>query len=188
LESDSPDPVPPVSSSKSPKRLKFPLHIGRSYDGIISFLTRKHSGNVHDKGIVTITSKSVLDDKPSNAPRNVADLTSQSGFQSQDSPDQWVCWDFHGLRVSPTEYTIKAVWLQSWMVEGSLDGQNWVEIDRQTNSLYLYQTGMALFGVAKSVESRFIRLTQTGRRLIADDCCLVVYAFEIFGTLIEGRE
>jgi hypothetical protein len=28
----------------------------RSLDGIISYLTRKHGGNVHDKGIVTITS------------------------------------------------------------------------------------------------------------------------------------
>jgi hypothetical protein len=39
-----------------------PLQDAKSVEGIISYLTRKHGGNVHDKGIVTITSKSVHDD------------------------------------------------------------------------------------------------------------------------------
>jgi hypothetical protein len=41
------------------KSLDFPLKDARSLEGIISFLTKKHGGNVHEKGIVTITSKSV---------------------------------------------------------------------------------------------------------------------------------
>jgi hypothetical protein len=35
----------------------FPLNEADSLDGVISYLTRKRGGNVHDKGIVTITSK-----------------------------------------------------------------------------------------------------------------------------------
>jgi hypothetical protein len=38
---------------------KFPLGSANSLDGIVSYLTQKYRGNVHDKGIVTITSKSL---------------------------------------------------------------------------------------------------------------------------------
>jgi hypothetical protein len=55
-----------------------------SLDGIISHRTRRHGGNVHDKGIVTITSKSFL----VRAMRNVADLTSDSRFGSGSEPGQ----------------------------------------------------------------------------------------------------
>jgi hypothetical protein len=48
----------------------------KSLEGIISYLTKKHGGNVHEKGIVTITSKSVYDPELQRALKNVADLTS----------------------------------------------------------------------------------------------------------------
>jgi hypothetical protein len=47
------------------KEVEFPLKEANSLDGIIFYLTRKHGGNVHENGIVTITSKSVYKDKPS---------------------------------------------------------------------------------------------------------------------------
>jgi regulator of replication initiation timing len=53
--------------------------------GIISYLTTKHRGNVDEKGIVTITSKSIPDD-PRHALTNVADLNSLPYFASQDEP------------------------------------------------------------------------------------------------------
>jgi hypothetical protein len=40
--------VPPVSPSKSLKEAEFPLQDSKSVDGIVSYLTRKHGGNVHD--------------------------------------------------------------------------------------------------------------------------------------------
>jgi hypothetical protein len=95
-----------------------------SLEGIISYLTKKHGGNVHEKGIVTITSKSV---NPRYPPTNVADLTSDRWFNSKKEPDQWVRWDFREMRVCPTHYTITAPWLKSWVVEGSLDGESWTE-------------------------------------------------------------
>jgi hypothetical protein len=92
-------PVRPVSHSKSHTEVKFPLTEAESIDGIISYITRKHGGNVHDKGIVTITSKSVFSNY---AVRNAADLTSNSLFSSKNQPGLWVCWDFHEMRVCPT--------------------------------------------------------------------------------------
>jgi hypothetical protein len=82
---------PPVSSSKSRAEVYFPLQEAKSLDGIICYLTRKHGGNVHDKGIVTITSQSVFSSDPDWDVRNLADLTSGSVFYSKDEPGQWVC-------------------------------------------------------------------------------------------------
>jgi hypothetical protein len=64
---------------------------GRLTDGIIAYLTRKQGGNVHDKGVVTITSKSIRSDSADfiarfgsrdYSVRNVADLNFNAGFAS----------------------------------------------------------------------------------------------------------
>jgi hypothetical protein len=136
----------------------------KSLDGIVSYLTKKHGGNVREKGIVTITSKSVYSVDPGDAPTTVADLTSDSYFWSKGEPGQWVCWDFREMRVRSTRYTIKAEWLKSWVVEGSLDGNSWMEIDRQTDNLdFKNWWNTVSFAVSKPVEFRFIRLTQTDK-------------------------
>jgi hypothetical protein len=164
---------------------RFPLRKPESRDGIISYLTLKHGGNVHDKGIVTITSKSVLDDLRWPL-RNVADLTSGSSFSSRDEPGQWICWNFHELRVRPTHYTLHSNGLKSWVVESSLDGEAWTEIDRKTDNqdFNVYRWETASFAVSKSAEGRFIRLTQTDQSHLGFDV-LDIKAFEFFGTLLE---
>jgi hypothetical protein len=74
------------SLPRSPRGVEFPLKKAKSLDGIISYLTRKHGGNVDDKGIVAITSKSVLDDHPDSAARNLANLTPAFWFESKYEP------------------------------------------------------------------------------------------------------
>jgi hypothetical protein len=185
----TPGAVPPVSLAKLLKETPCPLPSANSLDGIISYLTRKHGGNVHDSAIVTLTSKSVLSDDARYAVRNLADLASQAGFYSKDEPNQWVCWDFHEMRVRPTHYTIKSARLKSWVIESSLDGVNWAEMDRKTNttdlkSPRLGSNAVASFALSNPTEFRFIRLTQTGKSHNATDG-LVFLAFEVFGTLLE---
>jgi hypothetical protein len=58
-----------------------PLRAARSFSGIISYLTGKHGACVHHKVIVAVTSKS-------------------------DEKRTWACWDFQGMRVRPTHYTV----------------------------------------------------------------------------------
>jgi hypothetical protein len=154
-------------------------------EGVISHLTKKHGGNVHEKGIVTITSKSV-DDNPRHGLKNVADLTTDSWFSSKKEPAQWICWDFHEMRVRPTEYTIRAYDLKSWLAEGSLDGTTWTEIDHQTNNQDFNESWWktASFVVAKPTECRFIRLTMTDKNHVHGDM-LLLPAVEFFGTLSE---
>jgi hypothetical protein len=131
----------------------FLLRKPESLDGIISYLTRKHGGNVHDKGIVTLTSKSVIDDDPTWALGNAADLASFPNFCSKNVPGQWVCWDFRETRIRPTYYTMNTPYLKSWVVESSLDGEAWTEIDRKTdNEDFNKGLAMASFAVSKSAE------------------------------------
>jgi chaperonin cofactor prefoldin len=176
--------IPLVSPSKSLDDIGFPLKEDKSLDGIISHLTRKH-GNVHDKGIVVLTSKSTKEGDSFWSVRNVSDLTPESVFISENKPGQWVCWDFREMRVRPTHYTIKNSSLNSWVIEGSLDGENWTEIDRQTkNSQLMKEPFTASFAVSKSEECRFIRLTQTDKNQHGR-CDLAIRIFEFFGNLIE---
>jgi hypothetical protein len=160
-----------------------------SLEGIISCLTKKHGGNVHENGIVAITSKSVYSDHPLVALENVADLshlTSDSCFTSTYEPGEWVCWDFREMRVRPTHYTIRACRLKSWVVEGSRDGESWTKIDRQTdNQDFMDGRRTASFAVSNPAECRFIRLTQTDKRHKYNDDVLELCAVEFFGTLSE---
>jgi hypothetical protein len=179
-----PSPSPTPSAAKSPNKIEIPMKAANSLDGIISHLTQKHGGNVQEKGIVTITSKSVINDDPKYALKKVADLTSDSDFWSNSEPGQWICWDFGEMRVRPTHYTIKAGSLKSWVVEGSLDGGSWTEIDRQTDNQDFWDWRRASFAVSNPAEFRFIRLTQTGKDHDGADC-LYLRVVEFFGTLSE---
>jgi hypothetical protein len=154
-----------------------------SLEGIISYLTKKHGGSVHDKGIVEITSKSV-DGGRTYGPMHVADLSSDSFFRSQNGPDEWICWDFGKMLVQPTHYTIRAWGPRSWVVEGSMDGESWTEIDRQTGNSELTTLVTASFAVSNSAQCRLIRLTTTGQNHFRQEC-LALRAVEFFGTLAE---
>jgi hypothetical protein len=71
------------------------------------------------------------------------------------------------------------------VVESSLDGEAWTEIDRKTDNEDMKGwRARASFAVSKSAECRFIRLAQTGKKHFGNDS-LVIWAFEFFGTLIE---
>jgi hypothetical protein len=153
LESGWPAPVLTVSDSKLLKEVDFPLTAAESVNGLIAYLTRKHGGNVHDKGMVIITSKSVYSEAPGHAVRNVAALTSISAFFSKNEPGQWVCWDFREMRVRPTHYTVTRLALKSWVFESSLDFMNWTEIDRKTDNEDFTHWETATFAVSNSADS-----------------------------------
>jgi hypothetical protein len=88
------------------------------------------------------------------------------------------------MRVRPTHYTIWAFGLQSWVVEVSLDGGDWAEIDRHAGSRDFLPRTTRSFTVSTPVDCRFIRLTQTGNREDGTDV-LTLTSVEFFGTLSE---
>jgi hypothetical protein len=180
--------------AKALRKVEIPMKAAKSSEGIISYLTKSQGGSIHGAGVMTITSQSVGVD-PRNAVKNVVGLSADSAFRSGDGPGQWVRWDFHEMRVRPTHYTLKGAWLKSWVVEGSVDGESWTEIDRQTDR-WDFSEGWATasFTVPKPGEFRFVRLTQTDtRHLSAQEHAerppprydLNLGAVEFFGTLSE---
>jgi hypothetical protein len=134
----------------------------------------------------TITSNSVWSDDPKHALRVIGDLTSDLHFHSKVRTGQWICCDFHELRVRQTHYMIRSYrkYLKSWVVESSLDGETWTEIDRKTDNNDFIDSETASFAVLNSPECRFIRLTQTGENH-AESYSLSLRAFELFGTVFE---
>jgi hypothetical protein len=182
--SPKPSGSPTPSAAKSQNKVEIPMKEAKSLEGIISHLTQKHGGNVQEEGIVRITSKSVGNDDPRCALKNVADLTSNSRFFSKNEPGQWICWDFGEMRVRPTHYTIWTNGLKSWVVEGSLDGRSWTVIDRQTDKQAFKNVNLVSFAVQTPAEFRFIRLTQTDKNHYGGDD-LYLRAVEFFGTLSE---
>jgi hypothetical protein len=177
-------PISSVSASRSLKSVQFPFKDDSLLDGIISYLTRKCGGNVHENDVVTITSSSVYPGEPGDSVSRVADLTSDSFFASNINRNQWVCWDFLEMRVRPTHYTIRAQ-LRNWMIETSVDAQAWTGIDRQADNRVLDNVfHMAAFPILIAIEFRYIRIIQTGTNLKNNDL-LGIWAFELFGTLLE---
>jgi hypothetical protein len=147
---------------------------------MISYLTRKHGGNVHDKAIVTILQNRLMMITP-GVLCGISLISLMTSFSAECFFHPG-CWDFHEMRVRPTHYTIKTDRLRSWMLESSLNFMNWTEIDRKTDNSDF--PGMASFAVSTSAECRFIRLTQTSINVTFDNQ-LRMRAFKVFGTLLE---
>jgi hypothetical protein len=103
-----------------------------------------------------------------------------------------VCYDFKERRIVPTHYTIRTNdgtpgWqhLKSWLVETSVDGKSWQEVDHQEDNEQLNgQWFTGTFAVAGGGECRFIRLVNIGRSHSGHDC-LKFSAWEVFGSLVE---
>jgi hypothetical protein len=189
--------VPPVA--------KFPVG-DDPLDGVIAYLTRSCGGNVHDKGVVAVTSSPPKFATAQCMAKNAVDLRKNSCFYSDyrlaakaDIPHEknnWLCYDFRQRRIIPSHYAIRSQFdghvdwytLKNWVVEVSVDGQTWVAIDWRENNQELNNRNVTrTFMVTKSKDGIFIRLTNVGRNHNGADQ-LVVSSFEIFGWLIGTRE
>jgi hypothetical protein len=184
--------APPTSSRRlsTPPGRVFALKSNSALEGIIAGLTSSSGGNVHERGLVSITDSSHAGDP--YVGKLAADLgNANSHFHSMNSPNQWLCYDFKDSRVSPTHYSIKTYpcgagshHLKSWVMEMSNDGLNWTEVDRRVNNGDLNGTSfVGTYSISGQVqESRFVRLRQIGKNQM--NCYLMmVSGFELFGTL-----
>jgi hypothetical protein len=169
-------------------------------DGIISHLTKACGGNVHDHGVVEVTSSPQRSDDADCAAKNIADLENQSVCSSArckrmdnipHTRNNWLCYDFKERRIMPTHYAIRSHelssgsnHLKSWAVDASEDGVDWQEIDRRDNNNDLNgKSIVCTFTIAASRQCRFIRLVNIGRNQHGDDS-IAISAWEIFGGLI----
>jgi hypothetical protein len=165
----------------------------RPLDGIIAFLTVKWGGNVAEKGVVDVTASGYWKE---HRPRCAADLLADSYFESDAGPNQWLCYDFREMRVRPTHYSVRSqsngsdngFHLKTWVVEASLNGAEWTEIDRKVDNEALNRkNATATFACSTLVEARMVRIRQIGKNWLGNHT-LLFSAFELFGALRDGDE
>jgi hypothetical protein len=157
-------------------------------NGIIAHLTTECGGNVVDCGIVAVTASS----DNGNKPRNVTDLQDPSSFfMSMDSPNQWICYDFTTIQVTPTHYSLQSypfeppgsAYPRSWCIEVSNEGTKWTAIHEHRDKKELQgKNYIATFPVSKSQPCRFVRLRSTGKDSLGRNF-LTLSGFELFGAL-----
>jgi hypothetical protein len=165
----------------------FQLRDRKFLNGIIAYLTRTHTGNLHEKAVVTAISSSRCEEDGGFAPENILELESDSSSRSEDSPYQWVSWTFHFRHVEVIQYTIRSDSLRSWMLEESADARHWYMFDQRKDDQY-FKDGWATrtFSVQNAMKCRYVRLIQTARNHQGDKV-LSLAAVEFFGALDEPR-
>jgi hypothetical protein len=189
----------PISPSQPNDRIAevfsgqlFEYHSNSPLNGIIAYLTKKFGGNIHTKGVIAATSKDPFGNDV-KYPSTALDYENTNYYYSENLPGQWICFDFKGMTIQPTHYSIRTYTgdgpggrhLRDWVLEGSLDGSNWGELDRRSNNSDLNARDVIrTFTISISGRCRFIRLRQTGKNHRGDDY-LLFYAFEVFGRLRE---
>jgi hypothetical protein len=153
------------------------------WSGILSFLKSQCGGNVHERGIVNITSSS----DGGNECYQVANHGWNSHGYTNDSAKSWIQFDFKDSSICLTDYTLKSGntnHLLQWTIEGSNDGNAWECIDSQNtqdlNGSYVTKTFK--YSSPSSHFCRYIRLTQTGKNSNGNDY-FVLCNIEFFGRL-----
>jgi hypothetical protein len=115
-------------------------------------------------------------------------------FYTQNTPNSWICYDFKDMRVALTHYSVRSrrdnnyQHLRSWILEGSLDSESWVEIDHHTNDSSLdNQEAIATFPISSSSDYQYIRLRQTGVNS-SNHHHLILNAIEFYGILTIHKQ
>jgi hypothetical protein len=151
---------------------------------LISVLTQQHHGNVHDLGIVSVTSSGV--NGRCNA-KHVVDFDNSMYCQTKNVPNSWICYDLKGKRMRVSHYSLRSrgdcngYHPKNWTLEGSMDGENWIELDRRHDCGELVGLNRsATFSVSKGEFVQQIRLRQHGKDSNEANY-LTVSAIELFG-------
>lgn len=172
----------------SSKTESYPYQDNKSFDGVFANLSKKY-GNLCENGIVTLSSSGNI----SMPPNEIIDHNFTGYWYSTNVPNSWVMIDFGSqLRIKPNAYSIRSArfnscvveHLKSWVLEGSPNGKNWNELDRQKNTQDLNGDFKYKTWQCKELDAvRYIRLRQTSKNH-HNSHFLFLNNIELFGTLI----
>jgi hypothetical protein len=107
-----------------PARLITELNSLSPFFGIIDMLTKSCGGNVHDKGVLTVTPSP--GGHAAMTCNTIVDYSWDSSFSSLSCANEWIRFDFKENRVKPNTYsiwahTVRGTRLKSWVIEQSND-------------------------------------------------------------------
>jgi hypothetical protein len=174
------------SRQYSPRAISKRCESSGPLKGIVSSLMDQGQGNVHEYGLVNITSSSFNGSFPA---KNAADLTGDRRFDSENEMNPWLWYEFKSGAVLPTGYSIRSQYtraygiddLKNCVIEVSDSGSEWMEIDRRVNNTRFFLMDKELNGPC-----RFLHLQQTGRNHRWTHS-LSLSGFGIFGDFFESK-
>ncbi|KAK8872153.1 hypothetical protein M9Y10_007915 [Tritrichomonas musculus] len=133
---------------------------------IMRYLSEECGGNIHDKGVVEITSSPCQ-----ISPKCLVDYDNNNFYASNSQENVYVCFDFKDKQVQLTSYSIQSlrrgwgnVHLRNWVVEASNDKSNWDKIDEHTDDSTLNGYDRKAIFDTKQTDMfyRYIQIRQTG--------------------------
>lgn len=146
----------------------FELKSKNELNGIFKYLSDQTKGNIHDKGIINVTTNSL---NINHQPKNLVDLRNTDYFDTlKENGSKIVCFDFKNMKVKIKNYSIRSIYnpsytLKSWFLEISNDGNKWTQIHKIKNSHDIKGDGSIVsFNVEedKSDFARFVRFRHEG--------------------------
>jgi hypothetical protein len=158
----------PLAGRSYQSAVSCPFESNRPFDGIISYLAKKHGSNLSDLGIVKATASSAGSEEW--AAKWCIDHYSTKGFCSAPTPGQWLQLDFTNLRVHVTHYSLLSRkdagrnqhHPQSWVSEVSEDGASWTIVDTRTYDSHLNGANLThTFNIDVPTWGQYFRLRQT---------------------------
>jgi hypothetical protein len=165
----------------------FPLRPKKPFDGILAHLTTEYHGNPQSTGLVSLTSSST-------GPRCVTKLEeilvphTTGEWSSANEANSFVNLQFKRFTVLLSGYSIQTfqgrkgtTHLRSWVLEGSTDGYDWVELDRVGPCEDLNgPNAIVSRNVPKKEFFSEFRLTQNEANHFGTQC-LTIQRIELFG-------
>jgi hypothetical protein len=159
------------------------------FSGLIHHLCQKYDGNVHERCVVNITCSSNY----RNNCWQVVNYDWNDWFETQNSPNSWIQFDFKDRLVSLTHYALKSDgdWsyhLLEWTISVSNDENSWTIVDHQKTQDLKGQYITKLFECCDQSSNskfyRYFRLTQTGKDSSGNDY-LDLSNIEFFGSIVK---
>jgi hypothetical protein len=138
--------------------------------------------------VISITASGVGDRQSDPLP-NLPDFENRTYFCAQSTPNSWICSGFKDIRINLAHYSVRSrgnydrSHVRSWILEGSIDCESWIELDHHGNDSPLNSQGaIATCSILSSADFRYICLRQIGTNSSGAHC-LRLNAIEFVGPL-----
>lgn len=159
------------------------------FDGIFNYL--QTHGNIKNELAITYSSS------VGNDSFGLLQYEDKNNFfETQNSPNSWICFEFKNHQVIPSDYIIRSYkggedynHPKAWKIEGSTDKQKWIPLDSQTNNDE-FKKGVShvhLFHISNNEHNnepfKYLRLQQTGQNW-NNNHYLLLNSIEFYGKII----
>lgn len=158
----------------------------QEFKGIFNYLTKSSNGNIHEKGIINITSNYIN----SNHPKNLLDFNENNYYSGKFKQDCRACFDFKDKEIEISHYSIKLAvspgYLKNWVIKISSNGNEWTTIHSMSNYSGLEGNNLIkAFQTEPNHFARYFRFRNTGDFWECENYYLRIGCIEFYGRLKE---